>query len=98
MVRCLVCGQVHASCGPVTATVGVDQHILEATVGEVRPYTVTVDGNTTVMKLNEEDAERLGGTPVEDDSPSAPAPAAPDTETAKARTVVPNKARPATKS
>lgn len=35
-------------------------------MAEVREYNVTVNGHETVMNLSEEDAKRLGGTPVED--------------------------------
>lgn len=43
-------------------------------VGELRKYTVTQNGYETVMKLNETDAKRLGGTPVDggDVSPTEP--------------------------
>jgi hypothetical protein len=38
----------------------------------LREYAVIVDGNTAVMNLNEADAVRLGGTPVEPE-PTQPA-------------------------
>lgn len=43
-------------------------------MAELRDYKVTVNGIETVMSLDEEDAQRLGGTPAEGDSgTSAPA-------------------------
>ncbi|WP_370944012.1 hypothetical protein AB5J62_33565 [Amycolatopsis sp. cg5] len=34
-------------------------------MADLREYRVTVNGHDTVMNLSEEDAARLGGTPVE---------------------------------
>lgn len=65
--------------------------------GPLKKYRVTMpSGTVATMKLNEEDAERLGGTPVEDSSArdEGDTPAEPDTATAagKARSAR-NKAR-----
>ncbi|MPZ66172.1 MAG: hypothetical protein GEU83_11875 [Pseudonocardiaceae bacterium] len=34
-------------------------------MAELRQYTVVINGHETIMNLSEEDARRLGGTPVE---------------------------------
>ncbi|MFC5992944.1 hypothetical protein ACFQE5_01815 [Pseudonocardia hispaniensis] len=84
---CPVCGAPHAACGPATTTVGVDERIEEMVMSELREYHVTVNGHDTVMNLNEQDAARLGGTPVD----AASASAGPEE---KARAAA-NKSRPA---
>lgn len=38
-------------------------------MGSLREYKVTVNGHETVMNLNEEDAQRLGGTLVQGTAP-----------------------------
>lgn len=46
---------------------GIDEHLREIRMdGELREYRVTINGNETTMQLNEDEAERLGGAPVED--------------------------------
>lgn len=64
--RCPVCGTAHAACGTPTTTVGVDELVEweTKTMAELTEYTVVVNGHKTVMSLTEEDAQRLGGTPV----------------------------------
>ena len=92
--RCPTCGAEHAACGTASDTVPVDARMEVAAVGgPLKKYEVTTaDGYVTTMKLNEEDAKRLGvldepkaeteAQQVEQDTP------------AKARTVR-NKARTA---
>lgn len=63
--RCPVCGIAHSTCG--TPSVGRPVDIPQervGTVGELRKYTVTIGRNTTVMKLNEQDAKAFGDDAV----------------------------------
>ena len=71
--RCPVCGTAHAACGTPTTVVGVDELVeLETkTMAELKEYTVVVNGHETVMSLTEQDAQRLGGTPVGESSESS---------------------------
>lgn len=91
--RCPVCGEPHTACGPATTTVGVDERMEEATVSELRRYNVNVNGYDTVMSLNEDDAEKLGGTPVDDTG--AGAESGTERGTATKATTAANKARTA---
>lgn len=56
------CGAENAACGPPSNAVPVDQLIEEvpAVSGPLKKYRVTRGGVETVMKLNEDDAKRLG--------------------------------------
>ncbi len=60
--RCPVCGELHAACGPAADTTPVDQRMEVAAVGgPLKKYEVTTpSGVKTTMKLNEDDAKRLG--------------------------------------
>lgn len=51
-------------------------------MGELRKYTVRQNGYDAVLKLNDEDAERLGGTPVDDAATSSPVEPAADADRA----------------
>lgn len=59
---CPACGAQHAACGTASDTVPVDTNVKEAVVGAaLRRYIVTTPaGVETLMKLNQEDAQRLG--------------------------------------
>nr|BEK68852.1 hypothetical protein KPHV_60790 [Kitasatospora purpeofusca] len=86
------CGAEHAAYGPPSTSVPVDRPEEAAVGGPLRKYRVTVGATATVMKLNDRDAERLGGVPL--DVPPEPAvEAGPATSQAKARSAA-NKARP----
>ncbi len=102
------CGAHNAACGPPSTSVPIDYPTQEAAVGgQLKKYTVTLHGTQTVMKLNEADAERLGGVPLDapepeaepaatDDIPQEPSPEAPEskrrpTAANKARAAAPNK-------
>lgn len=88
--RCLVCSTASCACGGTSATVGVDERMEVAAVsGPLRKYRYTKGTNTTVLKLNDKDAEQLGLT--EDDLLDAE-PADTDGE-AKAATPAANRAR-----
>ncbi len=101
------CGAHNAACGPPSTSVPIDYPTQEAAVGgQLKKYTVTLHGTQTVMKLNEADAERLGGVPLDapepeaepetpaatDDIPQEPSPEAPES---KRRPTAANKARAA---
>ncbi|MFF5473334.1 hypothetical protein [Streptomyces achromogenes] len=94
--RCPVCGELHAACGPAADTTPVDQRMEVAAVGgPLKKYEVTTpSGVKTTMKLNEDDAKRLGvldsGTQAE--AEPAADDAAAEEPAAKARTPR-NKAR-----
>jgi hypothetical protein len=60
-------------------------------MAELREYRVTVNGHDTVMNLSEEDAARLGGTPVEGTTE-------PDAEPAAKAASVANKSRTAARN
>ena len=80
--RCPTCGAEHAACGTASDTVPVDQRMEVAAVGgPLKKYEVTTPGTT--LKLNEEDARRLGVL----DEPKA------DTEEQAAEAEAPAKAR-----
>jgi hypothetical protein len=56
---CLLCGAKHAACGQAAPVNPVDIPREEPrTVGELKKYRVTVNGNETVLKLTEADAKR----------------------------------------
>jgi hypothetical protein len=99
------CGAEHAACGPPSTSVPIDYPTQEAAVGgPLKKYKVTLHGVETVMKLNEADAELLGGAPLgapeaEPETPtvadgSEQEPAAPGPE-GKRRPTAANKARSA---
>lgn len=92
--RCPACGAAHAACGPPSDTVPVDAQIGVATVGgPLGKYRYTSGtGHQTVLKLNDEDAARLGLTEADlADATSEPEPEpAPEV---KARTASTNKGR-----
>lgn len=62
--------------------------------GPLRIYTVHINGHETLMQLNDSDAERLGGVPVDGPSPEPLAAPVEPTES----TVVSKARRPANKS
>lgn len=67
-MHCLVCGAVHATCGPVgTGTpVTLDGPTQESyTVNELREYRVNLNGIETTAMLSPEDAVLYGAVPVE---------------------------------
>lgn len=79
--RCPVCGAQHAACGAAPDTTPVDERMEVAAVGgPLKKYEVTTpSGVKTTMKLNEDDAKRLGvlKEPTETSTEeSAPEPAA----------------------
>lgn len=90
-----MCGGEHAACGTAPESTPVDENMEVAVVaGSLQKYEVTTpNGTVTTMKLNEDDARRLG---VLNESPSAaPAsenPSEPEKVPAKKRAVS-NKAR-----
>lgn len=88
------CGALHAACGPPSTSIPVDSQTQEAAVGgPLKKYQVTMSsGVEAVMKLNEADAERLGGTPLEAPA-STPEATAPEVLGAKRRPAAANKAR-----
>ena len=96
--RCPVCGGEHAACGPPSGSVPIDETWEVAAVGgPLKRYKVTTPhGVETVMKLNEADAERLGGELVEEVTDHAPAAAQPGKLAAKKRAAPANKARTTT--
>lgn len=57
-----MCGAAHAACGAASDSTPVDERMEVAAVGgPLKKYEVTTSsGVTTTMKLNEEDAKRLG--------------------------------------
>ncbi|WP_030569592.1 hypothetical protein [Streptomyces aureocirculatus] len=61
------CGAENAACGPSSDVVPVDQRIEEvaAVSGPLKKYKVRRGDFTTVMKLSDEDAERLGVGPAD---------------------------------
>lgn len=64
--RCLVCSTANCACGGPSDTVGVIERMEVAAVsGPLRKYRYTKGANSTVLKLNDKDAEQLGLT--EDD-------------------------------
>lgn len=64
---------------------------------ELRLYSVVVNGYPTRMRLNADDAKRLGGSPVDGDTGTLEQTeqTEPDQTEQKARAQVPNKARTA---
>jgi hypothetical protein len=61
--RCLVCSAANCACGGTSATVGIDERMEVAAVsGPLRKYRYTRGTSSTVLKLNDKDAERLGLT------------------------------------
>lgn len=60
--RCPICGGEHAACGTPSESTPVDERMEVAAVGvPLKRYTVTTpSGVETMMKLNEDDAKRLG--------------------------------------
>lgn len=61
--RCPMCGAAHAACGTASDSTPVDERIEEvaAVGGPLKKYEVTTpSGVKTTMKLNEDDARRLG--------------------------------------
>lgn len=71
---CDVCGVRHSTCGDPSATEPSLDEFEEATVaGPLRKYRVkTPGGAEAILKLDEADAERLGGEPL--DEPAAEQP------------------------
>lgn len=94
--RCPVCGEQHAACGPASETVPVDERMEVATVsGPLKKYDVTMpSGVTTTMKLNEDDAKRLGVLDADSGSQQEPAEEPAEAPAAKSRPAR-NKARTA---
>ena len=93
--RCPACGGEHAACGSPSGSVPIDQSWEVAAVGgPLKRYKVTTpSGVETVMKLNQADAERLGGELLEQEGAEA-AEETPTRPAAKKRTAA-NKARTA---
>lgn len=68
MARCPVCSASHASCGPATTVVGIDERVTlrrEGTVGDLKKYSVAIPGRhgrttTTTLLLSDEDATTQG--------------------------------------
>ncbi|MFE2497089.1 hypothetical protein [Streptomyces scopuliridis] len=94
------CGAEHAACGPPSTSKPALENLEVAVVGgPLRKYRVTLPGGrTTIMKLNENDAEWYGGEALDPaEAPSvldvAPEEKA-DSAQNKARTAA-NKGRPA---
>jgi hypothetical protein len=94
-----MCGAAQAACGAASDTTPVDERMEVAAVGgPLKKYEVTTpSGVTTTMKLNEEDAKRLGvlDAPQQETETEIPDQPAEPTETetpTKARTTR-NKAR-----
>lgn len=95
--RCPLCGVDHAACAGAAAggELPVDLPKEYLMPGPVRLYDVVLNGHQTQMRLNEEDAKRLGGTPVDTAGRHAADDTAPRKVRSpqnKARTVVPTKA------
>jgi hypothetical protein len=57
-----MCGAAHAACGTASDSIPVDERMEVAAVGgPLKKYEVTTpSGAVTTMKLNEDDAKRLG--------------------------------------
>lgn len=68
---CVLCGVSGAACGHPSPSVGFEITEEVAVVGgPLRKYRVTMpNGVVTTMKLNDDDAERYGGVPL--DAPDA---------------------------
>lgn len=88
-----MCGAEHAACGAASDAVPVDSRMEVAVVGgPLKRYTVTTpSGVETVMKLNDDDAERLGGVPLAG-APTETQTPGPDASV-KTTTETPSKAR-----
>ncbi|CAM5603779.1 hypothetical protein SVIOM74S_05807 [Streptomyces violarus] len=91
-----MCGAAHAACGTASDSTPVDERMEVAAVGgPLKKYEVTTpSGVKTTMKLNEDDAKRLGvlDTPEQDSTEEAAE--EPEQPQAKARTTR-NKSRTA---
>jgi hypothetical protein len=90
-----MCGAAHAACGTASDSIPVDERMEVAAVGgPLKKYDVTTPhGIKTTMKLNEDDAKRLGvleapaGDSTDDAAEEAePAPAKKRAVSNKART------------
>ncbi|WP_217235464.1 hypothetical protein [Streptomyces sp. AC555_RSS877] len=90
-----MCGAAHAACGTASDSIPVDERMEVAAVGgPLKKYEVTTpSGVKTTMKLNDDDARRLGvlDAPEQD---STEEPTEPEQAPAKKRAVS-NKARTA---
>ncbi|MGK9222064.1 MULTISPECIES: hypothetical protein [unclassified Microbacterium] len=91
MGTCKICGAQHASCGPRTTVVPVDERIetREATDMALKRYNVKLrtgrHETETVMKLTPDEAKRLGATEVKQAAaPANKARTAPKNKTATA--------------
>jgi hypothetical protein len=92
-----MCGAKHAACGTASDSVPVDTQMEVAVVGgPLKKYEVTTpSGVKTTMKLNDDDAKRLGvmadEPAAEPDSDAAEAPAKSRATRNKARTATGDK-------
>lgn len=94
------CGAEHAACGPPSTSIPVDENLEVAVVGgPLRKYRVILPGGrTTVMKLNENDADWYGGEAVEPTEAPSVSDVAPEEKAASAQNkarAAANKGRPA---
>jgi hypothetical protein len=92
-----MCGAQHAACGAASDSVPVDERMEVAVVGgPLKKYNVsTPSGVETTMKLNQEDAKRLGVLEGAETEASTEADSEPAEAPTKARTTTRNKARTA---
>jgi hypothetical protein len=94
-----MCGAAHAACGTASDSTPVDERIEEvaAVGGPLKKYEVTTpSGVKTTMKLNEDDARRLGVLDAPEQEGETQAPDQPaETETPSKSRSPRNKARTA---
>jgi hypothetical protein len=93
--RCPVCGEKNATCGGPTNHVPIDiptqPRQEDGVSGPLRIYKVDVAGRRVLFRLNQTDAQRLGGTPAP--GTDADAASTSDQPTGEKSRQPPNKAR-----
>ena len=79
MATCKVCGAPHRSCGPSTTVIPVDERVTsrKKDLMSLQRYTISTGRrgeHTTVVKLTEAEAKRLGAIPVDGDEKKSTTP------------------------